>query len=351
MSILGDQEPVLAGEGETGSNGRGGRRSSSIIAGRRPARRDADSGSDAKASRSSGSSSGSGSGGRAAEQPDEKARTPRRRRRPRAAEPTSESKTETTAAAKAELKAAEPAPPEELEEPAEAEGEDEEAEAAPAQPAARTRVASRPTAAPPDGSAVAEIGQLRSLIEEQGKALREMRAGLLALGDQLDQSAQRARLGVFVDVPNLMYGQDPDAKPVNMGKLLEFLRKGREMVRATAYSPVSDNPNEPLEQQKFVAPFVPYEFRIVTKPLKRFADGSIKGNFDVEMAIDMLTMADRLDVIAIVSGDADFARAVEVVQTRGVRVEVVAFAGSSSLEMRSLADRYVELGAVINQVT
>ena len=50
-------------------------------------------------------------------------------------------------------------------------------------------------------------------------------------------------------------------------------------------------------RQQFVAPFVPYEYRIVTKPLKRFADGSIKGNFDVEMAVDMLTMADRLDVI------------------------------------------------------
>ena len=107
---------------------------------------------------------------------------------------------------------------------------------------------------------------------------------------------------------------------------------------------------EALEQQKFVAPFVPYEYRIVTKALKRFADGSIKGNFDVEMAIDMLTMADGLDVIAVVSGDADFARAVEVVQTRGVRVEVFAFAQSSSLEMRSLADRYVELGSVLNQI-
>jgi uncharacterized LabA/DUF88 family protein len=148
----------------------------------------------------------------------------------------------------------------------------------------------------------------------------------------------------------VMYGLEPDEKPLDMGKLLAFLRKGRDLVRATAYSPVSDDPSEPLEQQKFVAPFVRYDYRIVTKPLKRFADGSIKGNFDVEMAIDMVTMADRLDVIAIVSGDADFARAVEVAQTRGVRVEVVAFAGSSSLEMRSLADRYIELGSVIDQV-
>ncbi len=199
--------------------------------------------------------------------------------------------------------------------------------------------------------AAGDIDALNERITDQNNILNELRAGLLALGQQLDRTAQKPRLGVFVDVPNLMYGQESDEKPINMGKLLDLLRSGRDIVRATAYSPISDNPAEPLEGQKFVAPFVPYEYRIVTKPLKRFADGSIKGNFDVEMAIDMLTMADRLDVIAIVSGDADFARAVEVVQTRGVRVEVVAFAGSSSLEMRSLADQYIELGSVIDQVT
>ena len=199
--------------------------------------------------------------------------------------------------------------------------------------------------------AAGDIDALNERIADQNNILNELRAGLLALGQQLDRTAQKPRLGVFVDVPNIMYGQESDEKPINMGKLLDLLRSGRDIVRATAYSPISDNPAEPLEGQKFVAPFVPYEYRIVTKPLKRFADGSIKGNFDVEMAIDMLTMADRLDVIAIVSGDADFARAVEVVQTRGVRVEVVAFAGSSSLEMRSLADQYIELGSVIDQVT
>lgn len=195
-----------------------------------------------------------------------------------------------------------------------------------------------------------EFLELKDIVLQQGRILEELRAGLLSLGGQLDRSTQLPRLGMFVDVPNLIYGQDSDSKPLHMGKLLQFIGEGRDVVRATAYSPVSDDPMEALEQQKFVAPFVPYEYRIVTKALKRFADGSIKGNFDVEMAIDMLTMADGLDVIAVVSGDADFARAVEVVQTRGVRVEVFAFAQSSSLEMRSLADRYVELGSVLNQI-
>ncbi len=204
---------------------------------------------------------------------------------------------------------------------------------------------------PGDASGLAtEVGRLRALVEQQRTVLAELRAGMLTLGQQVDRSGYRPRLGIFVDVPNLMYGVE-GGRPVHMGRLLNMLREGRQLVRATAYSPISDDPREPIEQQKFVAPFVPYDYRIVTKSLKRFADGSIKGNFDVEMAIDMVSMADRVDVIAIVSGDADFARAVEAVQNQGVRVEVVAFSGSTSLEMRALADHYLELGTVVDRIT
>ena len=180
--------------------------------------------------------------------------------------------------------------------------------------------------------------------------LRGIQQSIDALNERVARAERRLRLGVFVDVPNLIYGAERSEQPINVGKLLDFISEGRDLVRATAYSPVSDNPSEPVAQQKFVAPFVPYEYRIVTKPLKRFADGSIKGNFDVEMAIDMVTMAERLDVIAIVSGDADFARVVEVIQGRGVRVEVAAFQNSTSAEMRAIADHYTELGAIARQL-
>ena len=220
---------------------------------------------------------------------------------------------------------------------------DAPAEAAPAPVAGPSMLA--PVAVPstgiPDGTAT-EIGRLRALVEAQRVTLAELKAGMLTLAQQVDQSGHRPRLAVFVDVPNLMYGVE-NGRTVHMGRLLDMLREGRELVRATAYCPISDDPREPVQQQKFVAPFVPFDYRIVTKPLKRFADGSIKGNFDVEMAIDMVHISERVDIIAIVSGDADFARAVESVQGEGVHVEVVAFLGSTSLEMRALADRYLQL--------
>ena len=224
-----------------------------------------------------------------------------------------------------------------------------------ASPAPRRRRASRAAAEPtPDAAAASdaegltgEVRALRSALEEQTRAIASLR-------EEQERASRKLRLGVFVDVPNLIYGAERGEGGVegvvHMGRLLDYLRAGRELIRATAYAPVSDDPGEPVEHQRFVAPFVPYDYRIVTKPLKRFADGSIKGNFDVEMALDMVTMAERLDVVALVSGDADFARAVELLQGRGVRVEVVAFGGSTSIEMRALADHYVEVGALMDRV-
>ncbi len=192
----------------------------------------------------------------------------------------------------------------------------------------------------------AELADLGSV----GEVLRGVQTLLEDLDRRMSRLERRQRLGVFVDVPNVIYGAERGERMINMGKLLDLLSEGRDLVRATAYSPVSDDPGEPIERQKFVAPFVPHEYRIVTKPLKRFADGSIKGNFDVEMAVDMVTMAERLDVICLVSGDADFSRVVEVLQGRGVRVEVVAFENSTSAEMRAIADHYIDLSAVVDRL-
>lgn len=317
-----------SGRGGNGGRSRGGR-SSSFIAGRRPSTRKAAAEEPEKSAPQSSSSPSS-------EEKPAEPRPKRRRRRP-AAKPAAES---TTTKAEDQPQAPEAEPAAAPEEPA---------ATAPAAPAAPTRRAPERTPRTAANGAH-EDDELRALINEQREMLMELKQGFSALERRITEAGPRPRLGIFVDVPNLLYGQDADEKPINAGKLLNMITRNREVVRATAYSPVSDDPSEPIEQQKFVAPFVPYEYRIVTKPLKRFADGSIKGNFDVEMAIDMITMADRLDIIAIVSGDADFARAVETVQARGVRVEVVSFARSTSLEMRALADHFLELGAVVEQL-
>ncbi len=291
--------------------------------------------------------------------------TPKRKPRTRAAsrETEAETKAEAEAAASPEPEAEAKAEPkqraprrrraaaaaeEAAPEPAQAEAEEE-----PKAPARRrTRARSASAASSADAPATAELaGEVRALRE----ALTAQAQTIDALREIQERAVRRLRLGVFVDVPNLIYGAErgegaPEGASVDMGKLLAYLSEGRELIRATAYAPVSDDPGEPVERQRFVEPFVRYDYRIVTKPMKRFADGSVKGNFDVEMALDMVTMADRLDVVSIVSGDADFARAVELLQTQGVRVEVIAFSGSTSIEMRALADEYVDVATILDRV-
>src|SRR5205085_8220888 len=116
-----------------------------------------------------------------------------------------------------------------------------EAPSATPSPHIMTPTAPAPTVEPVPGDASmlgVEVGRLRALVEQQRSVLAELRAGMLTLGEQVDRSGYRPRLGVFVDVPNLMYGVE-DNRSVHMGRLLDMLRDGRQLVRATAYSPVS----------------------------------------------------------------------------------------------------------------
>jgi uncharacterized LabA/DUF88 family protein len=90
---------------------------------------------------------------------------------------------------------------------------------------------------------------------------------------------------------------------------------------------------------------------MVTKPAKEFTDAAgrrkIKGNMDIEIAIDMMEMADSVDHIVLFSGDGDFRRLVEAVQRKGVRVSVVSTTRSNppmaADELRRQADHFMEL--------
>jgi uncharacterized LabA/DUF88 family protein len=161
--------------------------------------------------------------------------------------------------------------------------------------------------------------------------------------------AAHPRVGIFVDVPNLIYAAERRNITIDFGRVLEYFTRERELVRASAYAPITDDPQAKLENQRFVQHFVGHPYRIITKPLKRFADGSMKANFDIELAIDILTMSDRLDIVVLMSGDGDFRRLVELISSRGVRVEVVAFSETASSELKNVCDRYVDIGQHLDE--
>lgn len=187
--------------------------------------------------------------------------------------------------------------------------------------------------------AVQQVSTLKGL---QG-SLSAIESRLASGGGRASSLAERPRIGIFVDVPNIMYAAERERVTLDYGRVLDFIVGNRELVRASAYAPISDDPEEDLGTQKFVQPFMDLGYRIVTKPLKRYANGSIKANFDVELAIDVLTMSDRLDIVVLMSGDGDFRRLVEIVASKGVRVEVVAFGQSTASELRTVADEYIDL--------
>jgi uncharacterized LabA/DUF88 family protein len=213
-----------------------------------------------------------------------------------------------------------------------------------------TREPKRSTRASPETVEALLLQQekrIEQLMDQQLSALKGVQGSLSAIESRLSAvstpNGVRQRIGVFVDVPNIMYAAERIRTKVDYSKMLTFLVRGRELVRASAYSPVSDDLMEPIAAQKFVQPFMGYGYALVTKPLKRYADGTIKANFDVELAIDILTICERLDVVVLVSGDGDFRRLVELVCSKGVRVEVAAFGDSTAAELRSAADQYIDL--------
>lgn len=218
-------------------------------------------------------------------------------------------------------------------------------EARPAPSGTRTQTRRAPAsvreAPPPTDEA---IEALTRSIAEQTRQLER----LIALHEAADNGGSPAavalpRVGVFVDAANIELSADRIGRRIDWGKALAMLTRDRRLVRALAYCPTHDDPGVSIETQRFVEPFLDHGFKIVTKPLKRFADGTIKANLDIELALDLLEMCNRLDVVCLASGDGDFAHLVEVVQAKGVRVEVVGFNQSVAVQLRRAADAVIDL--------
>jgi uncharacterized LabA/DUF88 family protein len=158
------------------------------------------------------------------------------------------------------------------------------------------------------------------------------------------------RLGLFIDGANLYAAARALGIDIDYKRLLEeFTRKGL-LVRAFYYTAlIEDQEYSPLRP---LIDWLDYNgYTMVTKPTKEFTDASgrrkIKGNMDIELAIDVMEMANHLDHAVLFSGDGDFRRLVEAVQRRGVRVSVVSTTRSSppmvADELRRQADNFIEL--------
>lgn len=166
------------------------------------------------------------------------------------------------------------------------------------------------------------------------------------------------RAAVFIDGANLYSASRNLGFDVDYKSLLEFFQDRTNLLRAHYYSAIVDN--EDYTPLKPLCDWLSYNgFCVVSKPAKDFVDASgkrrVRGNMDIEIAVDMLELAPRMDHAILFSGDADFRRLIEAVQHKGVRTTVVSSLKSSpptiSDELRRQADQFVELAEIAPEFT
>ncbi len=158
------------------------------------------------------------------------------------------------------------------------------------------------------------------------------------------------RVGLFIDGANLYATARALGFDIDYKRLLELFKGKCQLVRAFYYTAlVEDQEYSPIRP---LIDWLDYNgYTMVTKPTKEFTDSSgrrkLKGNMDIELAIDVLEMSEFLTHIVLFSGDGDFRRLVEAVQRKGVRVTVISTVRSQPSmiadELRRQADAFVDL--------
>jgi uncharacterized LabA/DUF88 family protein len=147
-------------------------------------------------------------------------------------------------------------------------------------------------------------------------------------------------VAVFVDVANIFYAAKAAGVDIDYVTLLKASSAGRDLVRAYAYTGLDpDNEN----QRNFHDFLRRHGYRVVSKDIRKYGDGKVKANLDIELVVDMMKTARNLDVAIVVSGDGDFAPAIRAVQEMGVRVEVVSFRGNTSSDLMDVADQFTDI--------
>jgi uncharacterized protein (TIGR00288 family) len=149
------------------------------------------------------------------------------------------------------------------------------------------------------------------------------------------------RVGIFVDVSNMYHSaKNLFSKRVNFKEVLRDAVSGRKLIRATAYVVKT----ETEEEMHFFEALSQQGFEVKMKDLQIFAGGAKKADWDVGIAVDAIKIADKLDVIVLVTGDGDYLPLVSYLQnTKGCLVEVMAFRQTASSKLVEEADDFTNL--------
>ena len=161
------------------------------------------------------------------------------------------------------------------------------------------------------------------------------------------QLGHRGRVAVFIDGNNLFHAARFHNIDIDYNKLLRVLLGDGRLLRAFFYTGVDVGAER---QQGFLLWMRRNGFRVIQKELKTFYDGTRKANIDVEIAVDMLSLAGRYDTAVLVSGDEDFVYAVNAVAYKGCRVEIAGFRSNTAPKLIDVSDYFIDLGEIADKV-
>ena len=165
------------------------------------------------------------------------------------------------------------------------------------------------------------------------------------------------RIALFIDGANLYATAKSLGFDIDYKRLLGFFRQKGHLVRALYYTALAEE-----QEYSSIRPLIDWldynGFTMVTKPTKEFTDATgrrkVKGNMDIELAVDAMRLSDALDHIVIFSGDGDFRSLVSALQQKGKRVSVVSTLQTQppmvADELRRQADQFIDLADLETQI-
>lgn len=149
------------------------------------------------------------------------------------------------------------------------------------------------------------------------------------------------RVVVLLDVPNMYHSARAlYQKRVNFKEVLKQAVSGRKLIRAIGYVIKTESG----EEQSFFEALVKTGIETKTKELQVYPGGLRKGDWDVGLSIDAIRLAQKADVIVLITGDGDFVPLVEYLKNHsGIQVEIIGFGRSTSAKLKERADEFFNL--------
>lgn len=165
-------------------------------------------------------------------------------------------------------------------------------------------------------------------------------------------SLTNERTVVFIDYHNTLNALRREGRQIDLAALRDYLAEGRHLVEAFLYIATHPQPERQGADQLVLQQLRQHGFLVRSKVGQLLSNGRLKCNFDLEMALDVqeFTARTRPDIVVLVTGDGDFAPLVQRLRLRGIRVEVASTLGSVSAALRAMANGFVDLIRVGQEV-